>query len=381
MSAGRPGAARAAVDGAIAVGMAAALVAAALAEQRPQGGAGLLAVGLAAASGLVLAGRRRAPAPVLAATAALAAGYQAAGLDLPAAAFLVALYTAVRAGRRAAAAAWALGLLVALPLAAVAAGAPAAGQALAQARGALEVAWLVAAAAAGEALRQAEARAEQAERTREEAARRRADEERLHIARELHDSLTHQISVIKLQAEVALHLAGRRGEPVPEPVLAIAQAGREANRELRATLEALRGGAGARPRGLADLPELVRGARAGGLEAELEVEAPAEGAGLPAAVEGAVYRIVQEALTNTVRHAGAQRVRVAVERGERAVRVRVEDDGRAVPGGGAVPGVGLAGMRERVEALGGRLDAGPGPRGGFGVRAELPVEPLEEGRP
>ena len=115
-----------------------------------------------------------------------------------------------------------------------------AGEAFAQARGVLELAWLIAAGAAGEALRQAERRADEAERTREETALRRADEERLHIARELHDSLTHQISVIKVQAEVAVHLARKRGEPVPEALLAIQEAGREAARELRATLEALR---------------------------------------------------------------------------------------------------------------------------------------------
>jgi len=100
------------------------------------------------------------------------------------------------------------------------------GEAFAQSRGALELAWLIAAGAAGAALRQAERRADEAERTREETARRRADEERLHIARELHDSLTHQISVIKVQAEVAVHVARKRGEPVPEALLAIREAGR-----------------------------------------------------------------------------------------------------------------------------------------------------------
>ena len=104
----------------------------------------------------------------------------------------------------------------------------------------LEIAWLIAAFAAGEALRQAEQRADEAERTREETARRRADEERLRIARELHDSLTHSISIIKVQAGVAVHLARKRGEEVPEALLAIQEAGGEAMRELRATLEVLR---------------------------------------------------------------------------------------------------------------------------------------------
>ncbi|MGO4430719.1 histidine kinase, partial [Streptomyces sp. MCAF7] len=130
----------------------------------------------------------------------------------------------------------------------------------------------IAAGAAGEALRQAERRAEEAERTREETARRRADEERLRIARELHDSLTHQISVIKVQAEVAVHVARKRGEQVPEALLAIQEAGREATRELRATLEALRDDDTAPPRGLDDVPELVERARTFGLDATLTIE-------------------------------------------------------------------------------------------------------------
>ena len=167
-------------------------------------------------------------------------GYQAAGFDVPAVAFLFAVYAAVRAGHRLATVAASVAMLAALPLAALASGTHDSGEALAQARDALELAWLIAAGAAGEALRQAERRADEAERTREETARRRADEERLHIARELHDSLTHQISVIKVQAEVAVHVARKRGEQVPEALLAIQEAGREATRELRATLEALR---------------------------------------------------------------------------------------------------------------------------------------------
>ena len=136
----------------------------------------------------------------------------------------------------------------------------------------LELAWLIAAGAAGEALRQAERRADEAERTREETARRRADEERLHIARELHDSLTHQISIIKVQAEVAVHLARKRGEPVPEALLTIQEAGREAARELRATLEALRDDEPTPPRGLDQVPDLVERARTTGLDATLTVE-------------------------------------------------------------------------------------------------------------
>src|SRR5690606_3461063 len=158
--------------------------------------------------------------------------------------YLVAVYAAVRSGHRRVTVAASVVLLVALPFAIMLSGRDGTpGEAFAEARGALELAWLVAAGAAGEALRQAERRAEEAERTREETARLRATEERLRIARELHDSLTHQISIVKVQAEVAVHLARKRGEDVPEALLAIQEAGREATRELRATLETLRGDA------------------------------------------------------------------------------------------------------------------------------------------
>jgi len=250
--------------------------------------------------------------------------------------------------------------------------APSAGEAFTQARGVLELAWLIAAGAAGEALRQAERRAEEAERTREETARRRADEERLRIARELHDSLTHQISVIKVQAEAAVHTARRRGEPVPEALLAIQEAGREASRELRATLQALRDDDTAPPRGPDDVPELVERVRAMGLDAKLTIEGQRRD--VPAAVGRTVYRIVQEALTNVARHARAGTAFVRIEYRPDAVAVRVDDDGTAAPGRPPVPGLGLLGMRERVTALGGSLHAGPCDQGGFTVQAELPVE-------
>src|SRR5689334_12357522 len=246
-------------DWAIAVGVAATLLFTGLSEEHSASRLHVLGYALLAAGGLALAGRRRTPVAVLAVTGACAAGYQAAGLDVPAVAYLFAVYAAVRAGHRSITVVMSVTMIAVLPLAALAQ-LHDLREAMAQGRGALEAAWLVAAGAAGEALRQAERRADEAERTREETARRRADEERLHIARELHDSLTHQISVVKVQAEVAVHLARKRGEQVPEPLLAIREAGREAARELRATLETLRDDEADRkkpPHGLDDIPDLV----------------------------------------------------------------------------------------------------------------------------
>ena len=359
-------------DWAIAVGVATVLVVAGLSGQQSATSVDLLGYALLAAGGLTLAARRWRPLPVLVVTGLCAVGYQAAGFDVPAVAYLCAVYTAVRAGHRIITVAVSVSMLAALPVAALASGLHDAGEAFAQARDALEVAWLIAAGAAGEALRQAERRAEEAERTREETARRRADEERLHIARELHDSLTHQISVIKVQAEVAVHVARKRGEPIPEALLAIRDAGREAARDLRGTLEALRDDDTAPPHGLDHIPELVERASRTGLDATLTIEGQQHD--VPAAVGRTAYRIVQESLTNVARHAAAATASVRIDCRPEALVIRVDDDGRATSDTVPVPGVGLLGMRERVTALGGRLSTAPRSEGGFSVRAELPVD-------
>ncbi|MFJ8850342.1 sensor histidine kinase [Streptomyces sp. NPDC102437] len=340
--------------------------------QPPDPGPGLLGYALLTVGGLALAARRRAPVVVLVVSGLCAVGYQAAGVDVLTVAYLVAVYGAVRAGHRALAVAASATLLVALQLTALVFRDGPVGEVSVQARSTLELAWLIASFAAGEAVRQAERRAEEAERTREETARRRADEVRLHIARELHDSLTHQISVIKVQSEVAVHVARRRGENVPEALLAIQEAGREASRELRATLEALRDDDTAPPRGLADVPELVERAGRTGLEATLTIEGRQHD--VPAAVGRTAYRIVQESLTNIVRHAAATTASVRIDYRPDALALRIDDDGKGTPGTVPVPGVGLLGMRERVTALGGLLRAEPRGEGGFTVRAELPVE-------
>ncbi|SHN29527.1 sensor histidine kinase [Cryptosporangium aurantiacum] len=368
MSTGRPGLRPAVTDWAIAVCVAATAVFTGLSGA----GSGVPGVVLLALGGLALVVRRRAPIPVLVAIGLCTVGYQALGYDVPAVAYLVAVYSAVRAGHRLLTVLVSVVMLAALPLAVLIAVVDGSvSQALAQARGALELAWLIAAGAAGEALRQAERRADEAERTREETARRRANEERLHIARELHDSLTHQISIIKVQAEVAVHLASKRGEQVPESLLAIRDAGREATRELRATLEALREDGKTPSNGLDHVPELVERARATGLDATLTIAG--QRLDVPVAVDRTAYRIVQESLTNIARHAAAATASVRIDYRPDALAIRVEDDGKATPATAPEPGVGLLGMRERVTALGGRLRAEPRDEGGFTVHAELPV--------
>ncbi|MEV4229044.1 sensor histidine kinase, partial [Streptomyces bobili] len=315
--------------------------------------------------------RRRAPLVVLAVTGLFAVGCLAAGFEVLAVSYLVALYGAVRAGHRAVALVASVGLVAVLHLTALVSHDGPAREVMAQARNTLEIAWLIAAFAAGEAVRQAERRADEAERTREETAGRRADEERLRIARELHDSLTHQISVIKVQSEVAVHVARRRGEQVPEALLAIQEAGREASRELRATLEALRDDDTTPPHGLDHISKLVQGFRTTGLDATLTIE------GHPHAVSAAVgrtaYRIVQESLTNVARHAAATTASVLIDYRQDALAIRVDDNGEATPHRAPTPGLGLLGMRERVTALGGRLRTGPRGVGGFTVQAELPT--------
>ncbi|MFI0355766.1 sensor histidine kinase [Actinomadura sp. 9N407] len=246
----------------------------------------------------------------------------------------------------------------------------------------LLIGWFVAAGVAATVTRhrqayleEAERRAAEAEHTREEAALRRASEERLRIARELHDSLTHSISIIKVQAGVAVHLARGRGEDVPPALLAIQEAGGDAMRELRATLEILRdtdpSDRDAPGSGLDRLDDLVERARSAGLPATVTVSGTSRE--LPPEVDRAAYRIVQEALTNVSRHAGGAAAVVRIDYADGTLAVQVDDDGEADPDAPPIPGTGLLGMRERVAVLGGRLRAEPRPEGGFTVRAELPL--------
>ncbi|MEO3780401.1 sensor histidine kinase [Micromonospora sp. B11E3] len=219
-------------------------------------------------------------------------------------------------------------------------------------------------------LAEAQARVLAAEQRTEEEARRRATEERLRIARELHDALGHHLSLINVQASAALH----RPDPdrSTQALTAIKQTSKETLQELRTTLGLLRqeSAAPAAPTpGLNRLYELVTTAGRSGLEIHTELT---ETRPLPPEVDLAAYRIVQEALTNVTRHAGATSAVIRIRPDHGDVLVEVEDDGAGAPG---PPGNGILGMGERVRALSGSLSTGPGPDGGFRVCARLPLRP------
>jgi signal transduction histidine kinase len=225
-------------------------------------------------------------------------------------------------------------------------------------------------------------RAVQAERTREEEARLRVDAERLRIARELHDIVAHTISVINVQVRVASQVIPNPPKAGADALAAIKEASVEALRELRGILDLLRQPGdeehSALAAGLDQLEALAAATRRAGLP--VRVSAIGVARRLPPPVDLAAYRIVQESLTNTLRHAGPATASVTVDYGEDVVVIEVEDDGRAsgsAPGAGeqrpAGPGYGITGMRERAAAVGGSVDAGPKPEGGFLVRARLPI--------
>ena len=226
----------------------------------------------------------------------------------------------------------------------------------------------------------AEARAREglARRTREEESRRRTAEERLRIAREMHDVLGHSLAVISLQAGVAEHLLDGGQDEVRSAVVAIRRVSRQALSELRSELAVLRGAAGPGLRspapGLDALPGLGAAMRDAGLPVDLSVDVVAEA--VPEIVAGAAYRIVQESLTNVARHAGpGARAAVRVARTGDRLEVVVVDDGRGAPAGGGAPGSGITGMAERAAVLGGECTAANRPEGGFRVRALLPWSP------
>jgi signal transduction histidine kinase len=222
--------------------------------------------------------------------------------------------------------------------------------------------------------RQAEERAARLEREREERARTAVAEERARIARELHDVVGHSVSVMTVQASGVRRLLRPEQEREREALLIVEQTGREALAEMRRLVDVLRrpeeAPALAPQPSLQHLDKLVDQVRESGLNVELKVEGDV--AKLPASVDLAAYRLVQEGLTNTLKHAQAHRAEVLVRYGNGEVEVVVADDGNGT-GGGAGGGHGLVGLRERIAVAGGELDAGPRTGGGFQVRARLPM--------
>ncbi|WP_030166552.1 sensor histidine kinase [Spirillospora albida] len=227
----------------------------------------------------------------------------------------------------------------------------------------------------------AQERAELAERTREEVARARVDAERLRIAREVHDTVAHAIAIINVQSGVTAHVLDKRPERAREALQIIEQTSSRTLREMRAILGVLRGTDDdpVPHAGLEKIDDLATEARAAGLDVTLDMDPPATP--LPSAVDSAAYRILQESITNIIRHTGPTRVTVAVHPGIDHLEIRVTDQGRSNgaaalrPSGDGDAGRGILGMRERCQLLGGELDAAPTPTGGFEVMARLPLAP------
>jgi signal transduction histidine kinase len=213
------------------------------------------------------------------------------------------------------------------------------------------------------------------ERAREGEAQAAVQEERARIARELHDVVAHDVSVMVVQAAAAKRIVEREPDRAEEAIVSIEGTGREALAEMRRLLGVLRRGdedlALAPQPSLSRVDALLARTRAAGLDVALERSG--DDAPLPAGVDLAAYRVVQEALANVVRHAGAEHATVRLTYDPRAVVVEVVDDGRGAANGGGKPGHGLIGLRERVDLYGGDFEAGPRAEGGFGVRARLPV--------
>jgi len=358
---------------------------------RPLGDFGHLGAVLLVASGLVLVVRRRWPVPVLLVTGAASAVYYT--LDFPdgpgGLALMVALYTvtAYGDGRRSLAVAGAgIAVLATAWLAAAQGIEPASA-----------IGWVFfrigisgMSAVLGESVRsrrviaaEAVERAEAAERTREEEARARVDAERLRIAREVHDTVAHAIAVINVQAGVTAHLLDKRPERVRETLEAIKLASSAALQEMRTILGVLRDpddGRVPHP-GLGQIGDLTARAREAGLDVRLDANAPSHP--LPSAVDSTAFRIVQESITNVIRHVGPTRVTISLEYGVDELEVQVVDEGRrealrgsAASGGAREPGRGILGMRERCRLLGGDCTARPRTGGGFEVTARLPLVPV-----
>jgi signal transduction histidine kinase len=338
-----------------------------------------LAYLLIAAAFLPLAFRRRLPVTALMVTAAAAALYEVTANppSFTTVGVLIALYTVGAWTDRKRLLLW--GSIAGVVL--LAAALPDLTSELFGADVVRNIAVLAAAALLGDATRsrrayvvEVERRAAEAERTREDDARRRVDEERLRIARDLHDVTAHSLSVIAVQSGAAAHVLDSDPEEARRSLTAIRDTSRNALQELRAMLGVLRGAEDdaaplAPTAGLARLGDLVRPLEDAGVSVDVATEG--EIGDVPAVVDASAYRIVQEALTNVLRHVGKGRVGVTVRREEDALVLEVLDDGPET--GPGEEGHGIAGMRERVQALGGTFEAGPRQGGGWSVTARLPV--------
>ena len=235
-------------------------------------------------------------------------------------------------------------------------------------------AWLVLLLVVGEAPRYRAEQVAAARRARAAETRVAASAERLALARDLHDTIGHSLSMIAVQAGVALHLLDEHPEQARPALTAIRSASKEALEEVRATLSILREeDFDGRPApGLARIGDLVAAARIGGLVVEVRPEPLGDNvSGLPDDVDAAAFRVVQEGLTNVARHSAAAHAVVSVERSGSALEVSVVDDGLGT--GQVVEGGGLRGMRERAAALGGQVEAGPVSGGGFRVAVRFPL--------
>ena len=327
---------------------------------------------LLAVAALVLIARRRFPVAVLAVSLGTTL---AAGAIGPSGmiwiALIVAFFSAVIAGRQlAAAASLAIGYLVSFwPFWQI--GDP--GHAsVAVALGV--AAWMLVMLAAAEFILIRGQRATELARSRGDQLRRQVSEERMRMARDLHDVVAHNISVINVQANTALHLMDRQPERAREALTAIHDVSKQALTELRSVLGVLRSDGDSAPLspspGLGLLADLMSAVRQTGLQPRLQVQGGQRG--LPASVDLAAYRIIQEALTNVARHSVSRRPAVLVSYEADGVLLQIDDDGPARLQAPGPAGNGITGMAERAHALGGRLSAGRRPGGGFRVAAWLP---------
>lgn len=342
----------------------------------------LLAYAFIALVFLPLVARRRFPVTVLVVTGAAAALYEALRLPRSFAiiAMFIALYTVGTLYDR-----WRLVVIATLVAAlSLAVAMPDWNSTLFYAEIARILAPIVVAAALGDATRnrrafleEAQQRALAAEATREEEARRRVDEERLRIARDLHDITAHSLSVIAVQAGAAAHVIDSDPEEARRSLRAIRETSRSALQELRGLLGVLRGAEDG-PAPLAPTPslsrldELTHPLQEAGFT--LNVEREGDMAGLPAFADATAFRIIQEALTNVLRHARPGEATVSVKRTPAVLSIVVADAGPALVGG-EPPGLGhgIPGMRERAAAIGGTVEAGPTHAGGWRVSALLPL--------